>query len=142
MRWRRRRRPPPSSLPLQPTEILHGVALFDQTYLAVPPFHIQWLHESANLSLVKLRATDTLTGAVVVFFDIGWPQMPGWVGSILDGTQRRVLLWNSSTASLDMFGPTGGWWGTSQVFTLMDEIGVANPVDRAIWEMMAKELTW
>lgn len=135
-----RRRPPPRSLP-EP-EVIRGLPCINPLYEGQPPFQVQFLHESGNPAMVQLAACWTLKEAVIVFFEVGWPQLPGWVGSILDGTRRRVLVWNSTVEVLDKFGPTGGWWGTDTVFALMEQLQVATPVDRAIWETMSKEMKW
>lgn len=140
MRWRRRR-PPPPPVAREP-EIILSLPCVNPTYEGEPPFQVQWLHESRSPAMVELRTCASLGEAVEVFFEIGWPQRPGWAGSIIDGRRRRVLQWNSTTEMLHAFGPTGGWWGTEIVFGLMDALDVGTMVDRAIWETMSREMTW
>lgn len=138
VRWRRRRREPePPRL-----EVRRGLPLINKSYEGRPPFQVQFLHESRHPGMIEIRQSSELRGAVIVFFDLGWPQIPGWVGSITDATRRRVLVWDSSDDMVDVFGPTGAWWATDRVFELMDELDVATPVDRAVWETMSKEMTW
>lgn len=135
-----RRRRLPLSLPVP--EVMRGLPCMNQLYEPQPPFQVQFLHESGNPAMIQLRSCWTLREAVVLFFELGWPQLPGWIGAILDSTRRRVLVWNATDEVLSKFGPTGGWWATDSVFALMDELQVATPVDRAIWETMSKELRW
>lgn len=128
-----------------PTLFRKTVLVFDWNYEPVPPFVVQWFHESVSLGQVIVEERPTLEDAVALFFEIGLPQRIEWIGQIVDGTQRAVLIWDSSSKARhpsNMFGPGGLWMGVEAPFRVMDELEIAHPVDRAIWEIRAQEARW
>lgn len=115
--------------------------VLDWDYHPSGPFTVQWYSEAGRSDELIVETWPTIEAAVLRFFELGLPKRPGWTGQIVDGTGRAVLVWSTMWSTLERCGPEGSWLATDVVFRVMDAYDIGTPVDRAVWEHIAKETT-
>jgi hypothetical protein len=106
--------------------------LRDWEYLPVGPFRLYDINTSTALG--DVQHYSDLRRAVAEFARQCLPAQRRTNAYVLDANNFEVIGYY-----YDNEMPVEWWWGCRATFDLLDELDVANPVDRAGWETRARE---
>lgn len=107
--------------------------VFDWNYRPAPgEFTVNIMSETQTKRLLWMTC-PTLFDAVAVWARYSLPMRWMVVAEIIDDMGVVVLSYRCEHEPLE-----AQWWGCAEAFRLLDERGIASPVDRAIWAECAK----
>jgi hypothetical protein len=127
----------------------HGGLLLEEIPVAVPARWATWEHEPRPPIRFQLVSADdhesyvsetysSLYVAVERFGDLALPMRPNHVAALIDETLTGVLAYSAVRTSLEtVWGME--WLGCAAAFELLEACGVGHPMDRAVWETIARE---